>query len=38
VLFCISIALRRPSETAFGLILLVAGLPFYFYWRRGSVA
>jgi APA family basic amino acid/polyamine antiporter len=34
VLFCLSIALRRPMETGFGLALLAAGLPFYLYWRR----
>jgi APA family basic amino acid/polyamine antiporter len=34
VLFCLSIALRRPAETGFGLVLLAAGLPFYFFWRR----
>lgn len=34
VLFCLSIAMRRPAETGFGLALLAAGLPFYFYWRR----
>jgi APA family basic amino acid/polyamine antiporter len=33
VLFCLSIALRRPVETGFGLALLAAGLPFYGYWR-----
>jgi hypothetical protein len=27
---------RRPWETAFGLVLLTAGLPFYFYWRRAN--
>ncbi|CAL1239561.1 APC family permease [Candidatus Methylocalor cossyra] len=32
-LFCFSIALRRPWETGFGLVLLAAGLPFYGYWR-----
>jgi amino acid transporter len=34
LLFCISIAFRRPAETVFGLTLLLAGLPFYFYWKR----
>ncbi len=34
LLFCISIALRRPAETEFGLVLLAIGLPFYGYWRR----
>lgn len=34
LLFCLSIALRRPAETAFGLGLLLASLPFYYYWRR----
>jgi amino acid transporter len=34
VLFCVSIALRRPYETGFGLLLLGAGLPFYYFWRR----
>ena len=34
LLFCLSIALRRPLETGFGLGLLVASLPFYHYWRR----
>ncbi|MGZ8219329.1 APC family permease [Methylomagnum sp.] len=38
VLFCLSIALRRPYETGFGLILLAAGLPFYYFWRSKSVA
>lgn len=36
VLFCLSIALRRPAETAFGLVLLAAGLPFYWFWRRAE--
>jgi APA family basic amino acid/polyamine antiporter len=36
VLFCLSIVVRRPWETAFGLVLLTAGLPFYFYWRRAN--
>ncbi len=34
VLFCLSIALRRPYETGFGLMLLATGLPFYYFWRR----
>ena len=38
VLFCISIAMRRPYETGFGLILLATGLPFYGFWRRSGAA
>lgn len=34
LLFCISIAVRRPMESLMGLVLLLAGLPFYVYWRR----
>jgi amino acid transporter len=34
LLFCISIALRRPTETLFGLVLLAFGVPFYRYWER----
>ena len=36
LMFCASIALRRPWETAFGLGLLAAGLPVYLWirWRR----
>jgi APA family basic amino acid/polyamine antiporter len=34
VLFCLSIAVRRPGETGFGLVLLAAGLAFYHLWRR----
>jgi APA family basic amino acid/polyamine antiporter len=34
VLFCLSIVIRRPYETGFGLVLLAAGLPFYYYWRQ----
>jgi len=34
LLFCISIALRRPVETGIGLALLAAGLPFYAYRRK----
>lgn len=33
LLFCVSIALRRPAETTAGLVLLVISLPFYFFWR-----
>jgi APA family basic amino acid/polyamine antiporter len=33
LLFCVSIALRRPTETGFGLVMLAGGLPFYAYWR-----
>lgn len=32
-LFCISIAMRRPEETLFGLLLLAAGIPFYLFWK-----
>jgi len=34
LLFCISIALRRPEESLMGVLFLLAGLPFYVYWRR----
>ena len=34
VLFCISIMLRRPHESLMGLVLLLAGLPFYAYWSK----
>jgi len=33
LLFCISIAFRRPSETVFGLFLLGMGLPIYLFYR-----
>ena len=34
VLFCLSIAVRRPTETLSGLVLLGLSLPFYYYWTR----
>lgn len=37
LLFCISIALRRPTESLMGLVLLLAGLPFYAYWRYRAI-
>lgn len=37
LLFCISIVLRRPEESLMGLVLLLAGLPFYAYWKTRAV-
>jgi len=34
LLFCVSIAVRRPEESLMGVLFLLAGLPFYVYWRR----
>lgn len=34
LLFCISIAVRRPEDSLMGLLFLLAGLPFYACWRR----
>ena len=34
LLFCVSIAVRRPEESLMGGLFLLAGLPFYVYWRR----
>ena len=33
LLFCISIAARRPTESLMGMLLLLAGLPFFVYWN-----
>lgn len=33
-LFCLSIAWRRPTETCFGITLLLVGLPFYYYRKK----
>ena len=38
LLFCISIATRRPEESLMGVLFLLAGLPFYSYWRRREAA
>lgn len=37
LLFCVSIAVRRPEESLMGVLFLLAGLPFYVYWRRREV-
>lgn len=37
LLFCVSIAVRRPEESLMGVLFLLAGLPFYAYWRRREV-
>ena len=40
ILFCIVLVivtlLARPREALFGLSLMVAGVPFYWYWNRGK--
>ena len=37
LLFCVSIAVRRPEESLMGVLFLLAGLPFYVYCRRLEV-
>jgi amino acid transporter len=34
--FCLNTVFRSPAETGLGLLFLVAGLPFYWIWRRRS--
>ncbi|MGX7688268.1 APC family permease [Flectobacillus roseus] len=40
ILFCIVLLINtlmeRPSEAIIGLGLMATGLPFYFYWKKGS--
>jgi APA family basic amino acid/polyamine antiporter len=40
VLFCASLVIitlyNRPREAFMGLALILAGLPFYFYWKRAN--
>ena len=36
VLFCCSIALRRPEESLLGLALLLLGVPFYLYFKGST--
>ncbi|PAC27198.1 APC family permease [Flectobacillus sp. BAB-3569] len=40
ILFCIVLLvntlMERPSEALIGLGLMATGLPFYFYWKKGS--
>ncbi|MFQ5724598.1 MAG: APC family permease [Terriglobia bacterium] len=33
-LFCLNTAITKPEETGLGLLFLLVGLPFYFFWRR----
>lgn len=34
IVLLISTLLDKPRESLFGLVLMAAGLPFYWYWRR----
>lgn len=34
----LSAILDKPKESAVGVLLLAAGLPFYFYWKRSAVS
>ena len=34
--FCVNTLFRNPTETGLGLAFLVAGLPFYWFWKRRS--
>ena len=36
LLFCCSIALRRPQESLLGLALLLLGIPFYLYFKGST--
>ncbi|MDF9391382.1 MULTISPECIES: APC family permease [Methylococcus] len=37
-LFCLSMIFQNPSETGIGLVFLLAGIPFYLYWRSNGKA
>lgn len=34
---CVATIVQRPGQSLFGLGLILAGLPFYWFWRRRSV-
>ena len=34
--FCGSMLIERPQESGLGIALLIAGLPFYWFWQRSS--
>jgi APA family basic amino acid/polyamine antiporter len=34
VILIVSTAIERPRESGMGICLILAGLPFYFYWKR----
>jgi hypothetical protein len=31
--FCFSMLLKRPEDAGLGALFLLAGLPFYWFWR-----
>jgi len=33
VILIVSTAIDRPRESGMGICLILAGLPFYFYWK-----
>lgn len=35
--FCLNMLIDKPQETMLGLMFLLAGLPFYAFWRRTAV-
>jgi APA family basic amino acid/polyamine antiporter len=34
VILIVSTAIDRPRESGMGIGLILAGLPFYFYWKK----
>jgi amino acid transporter len=34
--FCCSMLIQRPEDTGLGIALLIAGLPFYWFWQSGA--
>jgi hypothetical protein len=32
----VNIWIARPGRSSLGLVLILAGMPFYYYWRRKS--
>ena len=35
---CVSLLIAQPIRSSLGLLLILAGLPFYIYWRRNQAA
>jgi basic amino acid/polyamine antiporter, APA family len=34
VILLVSTAIDRPRESGMGIVLILAGLPFYFHWKK----
>jgi APA family basic amino acid/polyamine antiporter len=37
ILFCINLLYMKPENSIPGLIIVLLGVPVYFFWKRGAV-